>query len=122
MRFFLIIACIGLSAPAFGQQLLPSQLALQIDTAVNSMAAGLENNQKIIAELQSQIANLKAKCGEACKDEAATDPAKESIVAPRAIAPRSLMKRSKDDKPIVRKELPPPQHTPNAMPEGPGPK
>jgi hypothetical protein len=42
-------------------QLSPSQAALQVNSVINSMALALENEQKVISDLQRQIAELKAK-------------------------------------------------------------
>ncbi len=49
------------TAASAQQQATPSQVAIQIDNVVNGMAQSIENDQRIIADLQKQIADLKAK-------------------------------------------------------------
>jgi hypothetical protein len=71
-RVYLItfaLFCAALSARA--QDLTPSQTALQIDNVVNAWAQRLEADAKAIAELQKEIADLKAalKANEAAKEK-----------------------------------------------------
>lgn len=59
-----IIIAIGLflcGAAAAQQQATPSQTAIQIDNVVNLWAQQIEAQQKMIADLQKEIAELKAK-------------------------------------------------------------
>jgi len=60
---FLRIAWLGLAfaaTPALAQQSTPSQTAIQIDNVINGWAQTIEAQQKMIADLQKEIADLKA--------------------------------------------------------------
>jgi hypothetical protein len=59
MRTLLFL--LAFTAVAFAQQPTPSQVALQIDGIVNSWAQTIEAQQKQIADLQKENADLKAK-------------------------------------------------------------
>jgi P pilus assembly chaperone PapD len=48
-------------------QMAPSQTAIQIDNVVNQWAQQLENDQKIIADLQKQLSDAKKANGGADK-------------------------------------------------------
>ena len=62
MKFIYAALCvIALMVPASAQQMTPSQAAIQVGSLVNSMATALENDQKVIADLQKQVADLKTK-------------------------------------------------------------
>jgi len=57
-----MILLFALTASASAQQPnSPSQVALQIDNVINAWAAQLEANARTIADLQKQLADLKAK-------------------------------------------------------------
>lgn len=56
-----------LSGPAAAQQS-PSALALQINGVIGQWAQAIESLQVQNAKLEKQLADIKAKCGEPCKD------------------------------------------------------
>lgn len=65
-----IVLLLIMSATAAAQQTAsPSQLAIQIDSAVGMLAQRAEYDEQQIASLQKQLTDLKAKCGHPCKDE-----------------------------------------------------
>ena len=57
-----LLMLLALTVAASAQQMnSPSQVALQIDNVINTWAVQLEANAHTIADLQKQIADLKAK-------------------------------------------------------------
>jgi hypothetical protein len=64
IKVLLVAVALIVITPAFAQSQMqpssPSSLALQIDNAINNMAAQLENDQRVIAALQKENADLKA--------------------------------------------------------------
>ena len=70
MKFLAIAILLLLPASVSAQQqATPSQVAIQIDNVINQWAQTIEAQQKLIADLQKQNAELKAKCGDSCKEE-----------------------------------------------------
>ena len=67
-RLILAASFAVLPLSAFAQQqLTPSQLALQIDNAVNSLAQTVEQLQKELQVTQARVNEIETKCGDACK-------------------------------------------------------
>lgn len=68
MRF--IFALLLLTTPAMAQQQVasPSQIAVQIDNAIGILAQRAEYAEGQVKQLQAELADLKSKCGEPCKD------------------------------------------------------
>ena len=66
MKFLAAIAVLAMTAPAVAQQqqVTPSQMALQIQGIIGQWAQQIEADQRTIADLQKQIAELKAKTPE----------------------------------------------------------
>jgi len=57
-----IALAFALVAPARAQaQQTPSQIAIQLDGVINSWAQTIESQNKVIADLQKEVADLKAK-------------------------------------------------------------
>ena len=50
------------------QQISPSEVALQIDGAVNNLAMAVTQLQKQLETAQTRVRELEAKCGDACKE------------------------------------------------------
>ncbi len=66
---YVILAGLLLSTPAAAQQMAtPSQIALQVNGAVAVLAQRAEYAEAQVATLQKQLADLKIKCGDTCKD------------------------------------------------------
>ena len=58
---YLILLIALFATPAFAQQASPSQLALQINSAISNMALGLERDQAVIQQLQAEVKRLTEK-------------------------------------------------------------
>lgn len=64
IRIFLISELILSASVAHAQTLqqqTPTQIAIKMDNIINTWAETIEAQQKVIAELQKQVADLKAK-------------------------------------------------------------
>lgn len=67
MKIIMTMLLIATSASA--QQMgTPSQIALQVNGAVAVLAQRAEYAEAQVAALQKQLADLKTKCGDTCKD------------------------------------------------------
>ena len=63
MKFVAAVLFAALASPAMAQQqqITPSQMAIQIDNAVNGLATSIEVLQKQLAQAQSQVKELQDK-------------------------------------------------------------
>ena len=63
LRFAIVIALTICASPAMAQQqqITPSQMAIQIDNAVNGLATSIEVLQKQLADAQAQVKQLQDK-------------------------------------------------------------
>ena len=73
MRKFLIglIVILAMAGTAAAQQApqSPSSVAIQITTVIGQWAQAIETLQKQNADLQKELADTKAKCGQPCGDK-----------------------------------------------------
>jgi len=61
LTIVMILAMLTTPATAQQQQITPSQMAIQIDNAVNGMATSIEVLQKQLAQAQTQVKQLQDK-------------------------------------------------------------